>query len=439
MSSHEEFLELCASAAAGELRFDERARLDAHLAKCPDCRRVMTEYEVATRTGLTARVQDFASRDEAADDSWSAENAEKAFFERLDKEQDNLKSKRIAFGYSDQTKIGKRFTYRPSQIRWREIWMPFAAAIFLALALGIAAYRTGVKRGADVVRTLPQPAKQLESSLEAQASDVGYRRAPLLEKLAESAKVIGDLRHQLSEEMKIVASLKYTEVGGARTSASSQANPQRLSDPRATQQEELSAAQAKLAGLQKAMETATAQRDENARQASVLGTKVNELTQVVKEHEQALDQRDAEVVKGQELLEHDRDIRELMGARQLYMADVRDVSGAGTNKTYGRVFYTKGKSLIFYAFDLDAQPGVQNASSFQAWGRSGPDKQQARSLGIFYEDNVGKKRWVLKTDDPQTLQDIDAVFVTVEPNGGSRHPSGKQLLFAYLRVNPNHP
>ena len=121
------------------------------------------------------------------------------------------------------------------------------------------------------------------------------------------------------------------------------------------------------------------------------------------------------------------------------MADVRDVSGAGTNKTYGRVFYTKGKSLIFYAFDLDAQPGVQNASSFQAWGRKGPDKQQARSLGVFYEDNVSKKRWVLKADDPKTLEDIDAVFVTVEPNGGSQHPSGKQLLFAYLRISPNHP
>jgi hypothetical protein len=60
-------------------------------------------------------------------------------------------------------------------------------------------------------------------------------------------------------------------------------------------------------------------------------------------------------------------------------------------------------------------------------------------LGIFYEDNIRKKRWVLKASDPKTLEDIDAVFVTVEPTGGSRHPSGKQLLFAYLRVNPNHP
>ncbi len=214
---------------------------------------------------------------------------------------------------------------------------------------------------------------------------------------------------------------------------------QRANAGPANRDEQFSAAQAKLAELQKTVQEATAQRDENARQALALEAKVNDLTQLVRAREQALDQKEVEVAKGQELLQHDRDIRELMGARELYMADVHDVSGKGTDKTYGRVFYTKGKRLIFYAFDLDAQPGMQNASTFQAWGRKGPDKQQARSLGIFYEDNVSKKRWVLKADDPKSLEEIDAVFVTVEPQGGSPHPSGKQLLFAYLRVSPNHP
>jgi hypothetical protein len=439
MSSHEEFLELCASATAGELTAEERAKLDAHLARCPDCRRVMSEYEAAARTGVAALAQEFASKDEAVDGSWSVENAEKAFFKRLDKEQSNQEPERIGYDQSDQAKIGKRFTYRPSQIRWREIWMPFAAAVLLALALGVAAYRTGVRQGTDVARTAPQPSTGFESSLEERASDAGHERAQLEARLAENAKVIEDLKRQLAEQIKAVNSLKSPGGATARTAGSNQGNPQSASDGRITWSEELSTAQAKLAELQKTVEVATAQRDENARQAATLEAKVNELTQLVREREQALDQRDTEVAKGQELLEHDRDIRELMGARQLYMADVRDVSGAGTDKTYGRVFYTKGKSLIFYAFDLDAQPGVQNASSFQAWGRRGPDKQQALNLGIFYEDNVGKKRWVLKANDPRTLQDIDAVFVTVEPNGGSHHPSGKQLLFAYLRVNPNHP
>lgn len=37
MHPHEEFLELCASATAGELTSEEKARLDLHLAGCEDC------------------------------------------------------------------------------------------------------------------------------------------------------------------------------------------------------------------------------------------------------------------------------------------------------------------------------------------------------------------------------------------------------------------
>ena len=129
-----------------------------------------------------------------------------------------------------------------------------------------------------------------------------------------------------------------------------------------------------------------------------------------------------------------------MGARDLYIAEVHDVARDGhTQKPYGRVFYTKGKSLIFYAYDLDHQTELKQASTFQAWGRRGPDREQAINLGVFFEDSASKKRWILKCEDPKTLAQIDAVFVTVEPNGGSHKPSGKSLLFAYLKVDPNHP
>jgi hypothetical protein len=94
--------------------------------------------------------------------------------------------------------------------------------------------------------------------------------------------------------------------------------------------------------------------------------------------------------------------------------------------------------LVFYAYDLDQQAGAKN-STFQALGRRGPDSQQALNLGIFYKDTLGKKRWVLKFDDSKMLDQIDAVFVTLEPGGESHKPSGKSLLFAYLKVNSNHP
>jgi len=63
-------------------------------------------------------------------------------------------------------------------------------------------------------------------------------------------------------------------------------------------------------------------------------------------------------------------------------------------------------------------------------------------LGFFYVDNASKKRWYLRFDDPKALAQIDAVFVTVEPNGGKPQPSNKPLLFAYLRIetesSPEH-
>jgi len=439
MGPHDEFLELCAAATAGELSVEEQARLDSHLAACQECRQAMSEFEAATRETLSSLLQELPPEATAANDSWSVEAAESRFFKRLDTEQKQAQSTTPKEERSEGSIHGRRFAYRPSQIHWREVWMTFAAAVLLAVALGITAYKSGIKRGADATRTTPAVPKESTGSLEAQASDAGYARAQLEERLAENSKVIDDLKRQLSEQVKVVNSLKAEGPAPTKPSGSTEQVAQQASQDKTKQDDELVAAKAKLEEFQKTLEATIAQRDENARQAASLEAKVDELTQLVKVREQALDQRETEVARGQELLEHDRDIRELMGARELYMADVHDVSGKGTAKTYGRVFYTKGKSLIFYAFDLDAQPGLQNARSFQAWGRKGPDKEQARNLGIFYEDNASKKRWVLKADDPKSLEDIDAVFVTVEPHGGSQHPRGKQLLFASLRISPNHP
>jgi hypothetical protein len=175
-------------------------------------------------------------------------------------------------------------------------------------------------------------------------------------------------------------------------------------------------------------------------QASGETVKVAKLQDQVNELKQLLDAGNKTVDEQEELLAHDRDIRELMGARDLYIAEVYDVDRNGeTRKSFGRVFYTKGKSLVFYAYDLEQRAPMENASTFQAWGMHGADKQHALSLGIFYEDNASKKRWVLKTSDSKLLEQIDTVFVTLEPNGGSHKPSTSPLLFAYLRIEPNHP
>src|SRR5262249_33028265 len=141
--------------------------------------------------------------DQANDPAWSVDEAEKKFFRRLEKEE--LENVTEATD-SPAGAQGKRFTYRPSRVHWREIWMSFAAAILLAIALGVAVYRSGVKHGTDVARTSMQPVNESVSSLEAQVSDAGHERVLLLAKLAEDAKQIDDLKRQLSDQMNIVNS-----------------------------------------------------------------------------------------------------------------------------------------------------------------------------------------------------------------------------------------
>ena len=180
--------------------------------------------------------------------------------------------------------------------------------------------------------------------------------------------------------------------------------------------------------------TLRTERDKAVLRTASLESKIDELTATTRDQER-------KIKNDEQYLTSDRDIRELMGARRLYIADVYDVdSRSRTRKSFGRVFYTQGKSLIFYAFDLD--PGVKNVNAFQVWGRKEmtPGTQgRPKSLGILYLDSESNHRWVMRFDDAKQLEEIDAVFVTVEPHGGSPKPTSKPFLYALLRKEVNHP
>jgi len=211
------------------------------------------------------------------------------------------------------------------------------------------------------------------------------------------------------------------------------ATQQDLSEQKTALAQKLESAENKSHSLEQKLDSLAQQSAQDAARSKASEATVHELTEQLQEQRAVVEQRD-------EMLAKDRDIRELMGARDLYMTEIYDVAGTGETRTpYGRLFYTRGKSLIFYAYDLDEQTGLKKASTFQAWGRRGPDVERAINLGVFYEDNRTKKRWILKCNDPKTLAQIDGVFVTVEPKGGSRKPTSKRLLFASLKIEPNHP
>ena len=142
----------------------------------------------------------------------------------------------------------------------------------------------------------------------------------------------------------------------------------------------------------------------------------------------------------QKLLATDHDIRDILGSRSLHIIDVYDVSGQGElERPFGRIFYTEGKSLIFYAFDLDLQIGLKRGAVFQAWGQKGEAKDGPRSLGTFYMDDSAQNRWVLKVDDSKMLSRIDYVYVTDSSRKETAKPKGKPLLSAFLNGPANHP
>jgi len=193
-----------------------------------------------------------------------------------------------------------------------------------------------------------------------------------------------------------------------------------------------------LAGDQVAMQTLQDRlavvQQETARGAARLVALQTEMASV----NTVVESKDRTIAEDQELLQHDRDIRNLMGAPDLYIADIKDVAEDGkARKPFGRVFYTRDKSLIFYGFDLDRQPGLKESAVLQAWGRRDAEKEV--SLGVFYRDETNQRRWILKFNDADTLARLDSVFVTAEPHGGSIKPTGKPLLSTYLRLPANHP
>jgi len=147
---------------------------------------------------------------------------------------------------------------------------------------------------------------------------------------------------------------------------------QELSQQRDTLNTQLQDANQSYQNARTELASLRAERDRILIRTTSLEVKIAELTAVNRDQERRL--KDTE-----QYLASDRDIRELMGARKLYIADVFDVdSGSRTKKPFGRVFYTQGKSLIFYAFDLDRQHGVVNANTFQVWARRRRRKKSKR-------------------------------------------------------------
>jgi len=432
MRPHDEFLELCALATSGELSEEEQKRLRDHLPGCAECRQALSEFEAVVDIGMPLLAPELASHPSSEPGSAPKEAVETAAARATAQIGAALRESGAA-EQGNWSSFARRNGHRHTQLNWNYVWLSFAAAVILTVALGIYSYQVGQHRGIEVAQVAPNPPDSRIETLEQKLSDVGHERETLQAQLAEQDRVVADLRRQIERQSASLEEMKSTQAALEKSLQGDETEKQRVAQERSALSLKLDVAVASLQKTQSELDSVRHERSlDQARVAGFEGQ--------IKDLNAQLREREETIGKQGELLAHDQDIRDLMGARDLYIAEVYDVARDGaTRKPYGRVFYTKGKSLVFYAYDLDQQPGVRRASTFQAWGRRGPDRQQSLNLGIFYEDNLAKKRWVLKFDDPHSLEQIDAVFVTVEPDRGSPKPSGKPFLFAYLKVDPNHP
>jgi hypothetical protein len=424
---HEKYKELCALAASGNLAPLELSELRAHLEYCEFCQEAYVQYQLLNTEGIPTLAEGYLARSERIPWDESAVR-EKLWMNILAQKQTPPEQKDPA------PAVIQKNSPRGNKVR---VLAGLAIAAGLLLAVAAGAYHLGARTQPPVIISQnfnPMEEQYQKLSEQKKAADLA---------LAAQEKRLAQLQAESAEKeqalAKFRASLHALEIRSNELmtqSSESDAQLKELAQRRDELNAKLQAMSQAYGNNQSELASLRSERDKTSLRTAFLESKIEDLSAKNRDQDRRL--KDAE-----QYLTSDRDIRELMGARKLYIADVFDVDGSSrTQKPFGRVFYTQGKSLIFYAFDLDRQPGVVNASTFQVWGqREAPQGESAApmNLGILYMDNETNRRWVMRFDDPKQLTEIDAVFVTVEPRGGSHKPTSKPFLYALLRNQANHP
>ena len=407
--THEEFELLCALSVNGELSPEEWERLDAHLVGCEQCQEAQKDYKNLASTVLPVVAAEVYTEGPArASDPFSVAAGERRLMARLEE-----RSKTVDIGD------------RSMRLQW--IWpiLLMAATVILVSSIAFVQRerfsKTAISNPPAVTLPIPPKPQPVIASKEGPAET---------ETEANLQREITALRQKLQQE-----SVLYSSSEHARSELSQQLTDEKASHSateasRSELDRKLSTAESEVDSLRAKVDASQSAQAENAARIAALEDRL-------REHDEAADQKDRILAEDKELLSHDRDIRDLIGAPNLYIAEIRDVSQTGRpQKPFGRVFYTKDKSMIFYGYNLDEQPGLGKSVAFQAWGSG--DHEETVNLGVFYQDGA-QKRWILKFNDAKTLARLNSVFVTVEPRGGSAKPTGKPMLSTYLHVDPNHP
>jgi hypothetical protein len=417
MRKHEHFEELAALAAIGQLSVEEHGELLEHLRGCPACRRSSDQFNF---------ILDELPLPEPSASDRDLQQLQGASYRQKFLERASAEGVR----FTPEARGEKKRLVATSFFRnWRPYALGVASAVAVMVVVSAVVLPKVLSRSAvsQVTASNSEPAVATPGRANTPAFSDSSARMPdpaslsiahLQQASVDAEKRLDFLRRELAREQadyrQLLQEAERWKDQAGQLQSKSQENEQQLGQAR-SQVEKLS-------------------KDNDQLTAGLVAQqfRVTELSEEVENQKAAVERE-------RQLTAAARDVRELMGARNLHIIDVADLDGQGkSKKSFGRVFYTEGKSLIFYAFDL-SQKGSASKVSFQAWGQNQSASSNVKNLGVFHVDDQVQKRWVLRVDNPELLKSVESVFVTVEPSPGRDKPSGRKLLYAYLRTEANHP
>jgi hypothetical protein len=412
MSDHSQYEELAALAAGGYLDDEELRDFRTHAEACVQCRDAVVHFGELVHFGLPL-VQSQLRRGISMITSRPNPGATQRFLKRASAE-------------------GIQFSPDLQEPKSAHGFLKFAAAAGALAAVLIALLYVGRLPGHAPLPGDKQIATQAQQQLDQltrQNSALETTVSRLERTLAEQQHETDGLRAQLATQDAAATSARHNYqqalLAAAQSASSDAQSMQQAEAKQKVLEKQLADAGTELARLNQA-------RSSDQAELVAQQVQVNELSQQLKTATTNVDME-------RQLASAGKDVRDLMGARQLHVVDVRDTDPNGkAGKAFGRVFLTEGKSLIFYAFDLADAKKMNAKQTFQVWGQQEGKTSSLRSLGFLYVDDKTQRRWALKTEDPAAVGEIDSVFVTVEPEGGAKKPSSQRLLYAYLG-EANHP
>jgi hypothetical protein len=424
--------ELCVLYVMGELSVGETDFMTRHLPECEQCQRTVRDFEKICLVDLATLAVEKAGAEFTG--NIEAEEEDRLLNEVIQRAREDGSPRSIESILVPATASACRLSTRE---RLSANARPFFAvggwAVAAVMIFGVVGFKKFSKLSGNVEPSIVTVLSNEAPDHSVAELNVWKDRLATAEahlKLLDKQLEVGRLQVQIANSALSKAESAYVDSLSKQESLQAQIEAQ---DQKAQEQlADLAAARALLAD---------ARNKELALQAQMQNVEAS--ARIQRDNDAAFHQVAANVSARSAASEQgptEAEAKELFGARDLHIVDVYDVDHSGkASRTFGRVYYVNHKLLLFYAFDLAEKEKGRKAAGFQAWGFRQPDSTTPENLGLFYVDDAKLDRWVLRVSDPKILARIDTVFVTIEPNGGSASPKGRQLLFASLADSPNHP